>query len=149
MHKDGWEAERLPWNSLATLKLFVVVVEGVQVNDMTDEDILEEVADVDEVIGGVDHVKTRLEEVNDINIVVDIGSRGCLDHRSRPVGFLPFIRESIRAIAGRNPNDLTFLSPTTIVMVGDDKTGAEASSIKPKFKEDPVRGMNIWKETLV
>ena len=65
MPKDGWEAKRLPWNSLATLKLFVVVVEGVQVDDMMDEDILEEVADVDEVVGGIDHVETRLEEVND------------------------------------------------------------------------------------
>ena len=33
--------------------------------------------------------------------------------------------------------------------VGDDETGTEASSIEPKFKEDHVKGMNIWKETLV
>ena len=44
---------------------------------------------------------------------------------------------------GRNPNNLTFLFPTTVVTVGDDETGTEASSIEPKFKEDPVKGMNI------
>ena len=146
--KDGWEAERLPWNSLATLKLFAVVVEGIQVDGMADEDILEEVANVDEVVGGVAYVEARLGEADDADITVDIGREECLDGTADEPDF-PFIRLDVGAVAGRDPNDLTLSFLTTGVVVGDDETGAEASSIEPKFKEDPVSSMDVWQEILV
>ena len=148
MSKDGWEAERLPWNSLATLKLFAVVVEGIQVDGMADEDILEEVANVDEVVGGVAYVEARLGEADDADITVDIGREECLDGTADEPDF-PFIRLDVGAVAGRDPNDLTLSFLTTGVVVGDDETGAEASSIEPKFKEDPVSSMDVWQEILV
>ena len=145
--EDGWEAEGLPWNSLATLKLSAVV-EGVEVDNVADKDVLEEGADVDEFVGGVDHVETRLEGVNDVNVVVVIGGRGCLDDTVDQRDF-PFIRESIGAVAGRDPNDLTLSYFTTGVAVSDDETGAGASSIEPKFKENPARGADTWEVMLV
>ena len=130
------------------MKLFAVVVEGVEVDDVANEDVPEEGADVDEVIGGVDHVETTLEEANDANVVVVIGGRGCLDDTEDQQD-LPFIRESIRAIVGRDPNDLTLSFFTIGVAVSDDETGTGALSIEPKFKENPVRGVDTWEVMLV
>ena len=107
-----------------------------------DADVLEEGVDVDEVVGGV--------AADDVDVAVDIGCGECLYGTADEPGF-PFIREivGVRAVAGRDPNDLTLLFLTTGVAVGDDETGAKASSIKAKFKEDPVREMDVWEEILV
>jgi len=97
---------------------------------------------VDEVVGGVDDVETKLElEADDVN-------GECLDRLADQRAFRS-IREGIGAVAGRDPNDLTLSFLTTGVAVGDDEISAEASSIEPKFKEDPVRGMDVWEVMLV
>ena len=104
---------------------------------------------MDEVIGGVDDVETKLElEADDVNVAVDIDSGECLDRLADQRAFRS-IREGIGAVAGRDPNDLTLSFLTTGVAVGDDEISAEASSIEPKFKEDPVRGMDVWEVMLV
>lgn len=103
-----------------------------------DADVLEEGVDVDEVVGGVADVEARLGEADDVDVAVDIGRGECLDGTEDEPDF-PFIREvvGVGAVAGRDPNDLTLSFLTTGVAVGDDETGAKASSIEPKFKEDP------------
>ena len=115
-----------------------------------DADVLEEGVDVDEVVGGVADVEVRLGEADDVDMAVDIGRGECLDGTADEPDF-PFIREvvGVGAVAGRDPNDLTLSFLTTGVAVGDDETGAEASSIEPKFKEDPVRDIDVREEILV
>ena len=111
-------------------------------------DVLEEGANMDEVIGGIADVEARLGEANDVDAMVDTGCGECLDSTVDEPDF-PFIRLDIRAVAGRDQNDLTLLFLTTSVAVGNDETGAEASSIEPKFKEDSVMGIDIWQEMFV
>ena len=134
------------------MRFFAVVVDRVEVDDVVGKDIntdiLEEGANVDEVIGGIADVEARLGEADDVNATVDTGCGECLNSTADEPDF-PFIRLDIRAVAGRDPNDLTLLFLTTGVVVGNDETGAEASLIKPKFKEDSVMGIDIWQEMFV
>ncbi|KIM55662.1 hypothetical protein SCLCIDRAFT_30209 [Scleroderma citrinum Foug A] len=111
-------------------------------------DVLEEGANVHEVTGGIADVKARLGEADDIDAMVDTGHGECLDSTADEPDF-PFIRLDVRAVAGRDPNDLTLSILTTGVAVGNDETGAEASSIEPKFKEDSVMGIDVWQEMFV
>ena len=111
-------------------------------------DVLEEGANVDEVIGGIADVEARLGEANDIDAMVDTGHGEYLDGTADEPDF-PFIRLDIGAVAGRDPNDLTLSFLTTGVVVGNNETGAEASSIEPKFKEDSVMGIDVWQEMFV
>ena len=108
------------------------------------------VADLpDDVVGGVDDVETKLElEADGVNVADDISRGECLDGTADQRDF-PFIRKGVGAVAGRDPNDFTISFLTTGVAVGDDEIGAEASSIEPKFRDDPVRDMDIWEVMLV
>ena len=80
----------------------------------------------------------------DVDVAVVISRGECLDGAADGPDF-SFIRDGVvGVVAGRDPNDLTLSFLTTGVAVGDDETGAEASSIKPNFKEDPERSVNVW-----
>ena len=147
MSEDGWDAEGFQ-NNLATSKLFAGVVEGAEVDDVASEDVdadvLEDGAVVGEVVGGVDDVEARPGEAVDVDVAVVISRGECLDGAADGPDF-PFISDGVVGlVAGRDPNDLTLSFLTTGVAVGDDETGAEASSIEPKFKEDPERSVNVW-----
>lgn len=128
---------------MATLKAGFALVEGVDVDEEPDDDVdgvilateagaTDEVmvvdtddelatADVDDDIDG-DAAVCRDEDFNEPGVGLE-------------AGVFPFT--ILDVVAGREPNVLTLSCLTTGVAVGEDETGAEASSIEPKFKEDP------------
>lgn len=143
--EDGWEAEGLPWNSLATLKAGFALVEGVDVDEVPDDDVdgvmlATEAGAIDEAM-----VVDTDDELAAADIDDDIdGAAVCRDEDfNEPgvgpeAGVFPFTILDVGAVVtGREPNVLTLSCLTTGVAVGEDETGAEASSIEPKFKEDP------------
>lgn len=147
MSEDGWEAEELPWNNLATLKAgFFALVEGVDVDEVPDDDVDEvmlatEAEAIDEVMVADTDDELAAADVDDD---IDGDTAVCRDEDfDEPgVGFeagvFPFTILDVEAgVTGREPNVLRLSCLTTGVAVGEDETGAVASSIEPKFKEEP------------
>lgn len=144
MSEDGWEAEGLPWNSLATLKAGFVLEEGLDVDAVPDDDVdgvmLATEAEANDEVTVVD-TDDELAAA-DVDDDIDGDAAVCRDEdfEEPGVGFeagvFPFTIFGA-AVTGREPNVLTLSCLTTGVAVGEDETGAVASSIEPKFKEDP------------
>lgn len=144
--EDGWEAEGLPWKSLATLKLDFVLVDGIDedgvaANDVDGVELGVDAGAVDDVVADVvDDGLAVADGDDDIDGAIAEGRDEGFDEPADgpEAGVFPFmIVDVVAVVTGREPNVLTLSCLTTGVAVGEDETGAEASSIEPKFKEDP------------